>query len=337
MLEDLMDPSATESEVSEPSIDSSLDGYRIYSLVTPDRGLDIFGVPTLDRDEFVVRCEEYGIPQSRHRVFLLGVRADIDIQPGLLQPVGKKINAGDILNGLPSLRSGLSRASDLDDNWIAAVNDALEADWWNGYVDDLGIRKEVSRQLKRVRKPRSGRGGSFVPRKQIRKPRSLAGWYVDERLRGICNHETKAHMKSDLHRYLFATCHARVSKGAIRLSHFPDGLLPDHKNVKGLPMNKLSHSNFSDRFAVLLNDKPAHTVVSHIAKDGHYYIHPDPTQCRSLTVREAARLQTFPDNYYFMGSRTEQYRQVGNAVPPLLSIQIAGIVSDLLTRARSGD
>jgi DNA (cytosine-5)-methyltransferase 1 len=133
-------------------------------------------------------------------------------------------------------------------------------------------------------------------------------------------------MRDDLHRYLFCACFAKVHGRSPKLRDFPKELFPTHRNITA----DSERNAFEDRFRVQLADQPATTITSHVSKDGHYYIHHDPMQCRSLTVREAARLQTFPDNYFFEGGRTEQYRQVGNAVPPLLAREIAGVVFELL-------
>jgi len=129
-------------------------------------------------------------------------------------------------------------------------------------------------------------------------------------------------MRSDLSRYLFVATFGAVHGRSPELRDFPEKLLPNHQNVREAGKEKF----FDDRFRVQIDTEPAATVTSHLKKDGHYFIHPDPSQCRSITVREAARIQTFPDNYFFCGPRTSQFEQVGNAVPPLLAVQLAEIV-----------
>jgi len=177
------------------------------------------------------------------------------------------------------------------------------------------------------------------------RPRKLIGWLWDDALNGVIQHEARAHMPSDLIRYFFAACAAQKTGVSPKLRDFPLTLLPNHRNARAIAggagsVEKRRRMDFNDRFRVQIKGHPSTTVTSHISKDGHYYIHYDYKQCRSLTVREAARLQTFPDSYYFEGNRTQQYHQVGTlfrrcwhlsspALLPPLSSSLRKIVESL--------
>lgn len=325
ILEDLHDPAEA---FAGKKLSGKRFGYLIYSL-SIDTEHDVFGFPDFavkPASQFLIQSENYGIPQARHRVILLGVRSDIGVRPGILSQTGYKITAGDVLQGLPRVRSGLTDVEDSGQEWRRVIRSVMQEKWLKDVSDMSG--RDVADKIRRIAEspvvPRAGRGAEFIPSSPEVKIQN--GWYHDRKLKGTCNHTTRAHIRKDLHRYLFAACYADVHRLSPKLNMFPKALYPEHKNVS----KALGWGNFNDRFRVQLRHEPSTTVVSHIAKDGHYYIHWDATQCRSMTVREAARLQTFPDNYLFCGSRTEQYRQVGNAVPPLLAVQIAKIVRDLI-------
>ena len=106
-------------------------------------------------------------------------------------------------------------------------------------------------------------------------------------------------------------------------------------NYAKLPERLIRHKNtssFTNRFQVVNGDGISHTVVAHIAMDGHYYINTDIKQNRSITIREAARIQSFPDDYFFEGSRTAVFKQIGNAVPPLMAEKIARKIKEILKR-----
>jgi len=294
--------------------------YKIYSLVVD---ADNPNNPQYkDSANFLIRSENYGIPQARHRVILIGVREDINTIPEIIEPADDTICVESILSDLPALRSGFSKRQDNADAWTKTIskhakqlNKLLGKYYTSELINNLDLE------------PIKGLGRKSSQHHNINEsqiPQPLKDWLIDEKLGCVLNHETRGHMEADLLRYAFCAAYAKLNDGVSPKSRdFPAELAPAHKNWKT--------GTHADRFRVQSANKYATTVTSHISKDGHYFVHFDAKQCRSLTVREAARLQTFPDNYLFEGTRTQQYVQVGNAVPPFLAQQIGHVILNLLS------
>lgn len=329
ILSELESPGQAVKELDELARAPTLSEYNIYSLV---KNQEIVGDQTgshvlpLKPKDYIIKAEDYGIPQARHRVILLGVRKDIDpfIKLRLQKKSGNSVTVGDVITGLPPLRSQVSKSENNWDEWVTVIHKGLT----DGQFDDVdNITQKYIYSVAAGLKKELDCGSVRYNKSKGKQPKRLTDWYRKDcdGLNVVLNHETKRHMESDIWRYLFASCFYQVHGRTPKLEDYPDNLLPEHNNVdKG---NK-KKADFADRFKVQVDCKPASTVTSHISKDGHYFIHHDPSQCRAWTVREAARIQTFPDNYFFEGNRTQQYHQVGNAVPPLLAWQIAGIVAE---------
>ncbi len=310
ILKDLKQPGAVTKNHSTL-------GYRIYSLT--EKSSDINNPQYDSLSSFLIKSEEYGIPQARHRVILMGVREDIKYTPSILIKKDKEITIKEAIDDLPRLRSGLSKIEDSNFSWNCVIDKnanilykIFNAKYPNFNLNELDLSSY----------PNLNRKETTENNIKDNLPKDLAGWLLDPDLDYVANHETRGHIESDLLRYAFCASYARIAGYSPKSHDFPDVLAPAHANWKS--------GNYTDRFRVQIESRPSTTITSHISKDGHYFIHYDPKQCRSLTVREAARLQTFPDNYFFEGNRTQQYVQVGNAVPPYLAQQIASIVMKLL-------
>ena len=102
------------------------------------------------------------------------------------------------------------------------------------------------------------------------------------------------------------------------------------ESLKKLYTEKTGKVSNVHKYHVLRWDMPSNLIPAHLYKDGLRHIHPDSTQARTITVREAARLQTFPDDYEFIGSQMNQFKMIGNAVPPLFSKKLAQAIYELL-------
>jgi DNA (cytosine-5)-methyltransferase 1 len=331
ILKDLKDPCSPKSGNNRPK-------YHIYSLVQKPDSYESNGQPVYDDPRaYLINFERHGIPQKRPRVILLGIRSDIKKTPGILKQISADnyVTIESVIGTMPKVRSPFKN-SETDKELLfnenkLVFNDLCRQLRRNGYHKHAGVVENYSNKLL----PNRTRGSNFIKYNKLYGFKrgfsgKLAKWLNDKNVGGYIDHYTRSHMKADLMRYLWASTFAEINANednpSPKAKDFPDFLAPNHKNWET--------GDHADRFRVQVRNQPSLTIKSHISKDGHYYIHYDPSQCRSLTVREAARIQTFPDNYYFEGGgRTAKYHQIGNAVPPYLASQIADIVYKVLGKA----
>jgi DNA (cytosine-5)-methyltransferase 1 len=198
--------------------------------------------------------------------------------------------------------------------------------WKNDFIPNLpdldnydsGLKSNVESLFADLPFLKAGEGRNKFDRYESPSNSYLMESHIRNGIDIITQHVSRPNTNQDLTIYQIAVDKWNSKQERLRYSDLPSSL-QSHKNL----------SSFGDRFKVVAQDlEYSQTVVAHIAKDGHYYIHPDINQNRSLTVREAARLQSFPDDFYFEGSsnrgqRTAAFTQIGNAVPPLMAKEIA--------------
>jgi DNA (cytosine-5)-methyltransferase 1 len=316
-------------------IDFSEEGldYEVRSFVT-----DIKGEPWESPRDYLVRCEEYGVPQARHRVILLGVRRDLNIEVHNKLKKSPQVRLRDAIGGMPPYHSGVTRIKEISvpekegqDRFKDVFKNLKTKKWISELAKtDPGLKRKVLATAKELTSKAVVKGKFLKSQKASGKAfhKIIRGCLsTKDGLHGQIYKVPRRHMDTDLERYLYVACFLELKKRSPKLRDFPKSLLPDHDNVK-VEKDLDTHA---DRFRAHSPDRTAHTITCHISKDGHANIHPDPYQVRALSLREAARIQSFPDDYWFSGGKTSGLEQVGNAVPPLVARQMAGIVYEMLS------
>ncbi len=252
-------------------------GVRIFPKVISEmrKTYKVIDVPEI----ITLNAADYGVPQIRERVILIGVRNDISEVDPLEIYKSLKPTHSDTDDDLPNyvtVRQAIMDLPRLEPGQGDAIQHGIDYDIKNDY-------------LNRIRN-------------------------MDDT---VYNHQARIHNKNDRERY-------RI------LSEHQNWQLKDLQEVRP---DLIHHDpkHFGNRYTVQEYDKPGRTVVAHLYKDGNLFIHPDSTQARTFTVREAARIQSFPDDFVFEGSRTDQYKQVGNAVPPLMAQTFAETIRSYLS------
>lgn len=236
-----------------------------------------------DPNEMVLNSCDYGVPQVRKRIILIGVRKDIGIDPqeiynGIIKthynPESsdnekahrkKFVTVEDAISDLPSLKAGQGEKK---------ITHRVKK--WNEFLESIRTKNDNI----------------------------------------LLDHVARNHNDSDKKRYYAMSKNKWTFQDLL-------GKRPD--------LNHIKQRVFGNSYVVQFWDMPARTIIAHLYKDGNQFIHPDSKQERTLTPREAARLQSFPDDFVFEGSKTQQYKQIGNAVPPLMAEAIAKSIKKALS------
>ncbi len=250
-------------------------GVHIFDIIKKEmqKTYKIVTDPTI----LLQNAADFGVPQIRERVIIIGVRKDLPVEPIEIYKALKKTHSADgTLEPYVTVREAISDLPKLQ----------------------AGEGEEVQKFR------RSQRLSSYAKK-------------INNGCKELRNHVARKHNDKDIERY--------------RILSTYNWQLKDLQNVRP---DLIHHdpNHFGNRYTVQEYDKPGKTVVAHLYKDGNLFIHPDPEQARTFTVREAARIQSFPDDFVFEGSRTEQYKQVGNAVPPLMAEVFAETLGEFLDK-----
>ena len=226
-----------------------------------------------DLSNAIIDMTEYGVPQNRKRIIILGV---------------SKEHYGD-------------------------KAEAMVEKFYSSYLPEYKIEKKAT-----VRDAI----GDLPKLRPLDEPISYLGRKLSHSVSDplINGHISRFHNKRDIE--LFKFLEEDIASGRMKYT--------SAKSLKTLYTKLTGKTSNVHKYYVLRWDEPSNLIPAHLFKDGLRHIHPDPEQARTITVREAARLQTFPDNYYFNCSQTDAFKMIGNAVPPLFAKKVAYAIYHLI-------
>ena len=226
-----------------------------------------------DLSNAIIDMTEYGVPQNRKRIIILGV---------------SKEHYGD-------------------------KAEAMVEKFYSSYLPEYKIEKKAT-----VRDAI----GDLPKLRPLDEPISYLGRKLSHSVSDplINGHISRYHSKRDID--LFRFLEEDIASGRKEYTNT--------ESLKALYTKLTGKTSNVHKYYVLRWDEPSNLIPAHLFKDGLRHIHPDPEQARTITVREAARLQTFPDNYYFNCSQTDAFKMIGNAVPPLFAKKVAYAIYHLI-------